>query len=136
MDTTTDLRANGRLAGTRLLLIEDSPRLRQTIRVLLEIEGAVVVETGTGREALDLVRRLPFDLALTDLGLPDMPGRTVIAQIRALTQSRLPVAVLSGAHRDDLAEAVEAGAERAFSKPIDWDALVTYLARRTVPRVA
>jgi DNA-binding response OmpR family regulator len=125
-----------RLAGARLLLIEDAFMLRKTIRLMLELEGATVVEAGTAREGLEMVRRHPFDLVLTDLGLPDMAGPAVIVQIRAASQGRTPVAVLSGAHEDRLVEAVDAGADCAFAKPVDWEVLVAYLAVRTISRTA
>jgi CheY-like chemotaxis protein len=126
----------GPLAASRLLLIEDAAALRQLLRHLLELEGATVDEAGTGREALELVRRQPFDLVLTDLGLPDMPGRAVVARVCAVLQGRTPVAVLSGAGQDELRGALEAGAERVFAKPVDWDDLLAYVVERTVSRVA
>jgi hypothetical protein len=56
MGTAADVRESERLAGARLLLIEDSPTLRKTLRLMLEVESAVVAEAGTGHEALDLLR--------------------------------------------------------------------------------
>jgi DNA-binding response OmpR family regulator len=125
-----------RLAGARLLLVEDAPALRQVLRMLLECEGARVMEAETGRDALDLVRREPFDLVLTDLGLPDMPGEALIEQVQEAAQGRTPVAVLSGADPDQIEAALNAGAERAFRKPFDWDDLLAYVSRRTMCRVA
>lgn len=119
-----------RLSGVRLLLVEDAARLRQVVRSMLESEGATVFEAGTGREALALVQTQSFDLVLTDLGLPDMPGADVISSIRAVTQGGTPVAVLSGAAPDDLARALRVGADRVFAKPFAWNELVRYLTRR------
>jgi DNA-binding response OmpR family regulator len=139
MDTRqglTDMRRAGRLVGARLLLVEDTHTVRQALRTMLELEGATVMEAGTGREAFDLMAREAFDLVLTDLGLPDIPGADVIAQVRLASEGRTAVAVLSGADPQQLAAALEAGAERAFRKPFDWDDLLAYIARRTVRRVA
>jgi hypothetical protein len=44
--------------------------------------------------------------------------------------------VLSGAGQDELRGALEAGAERVFAKPVDWDDLLAYVVERTVSRVA
>lgn len=119
------------LAGIHVLVVEDTASIRQILRTMLETEGATVVEASTGREALDLARAEAFDVALTDLGLPDMSGEAVIADVRAVSRGRTRVAVVSGAHPDDLAHALEAGAERAFAKPVEWDDLVRYVAGGT-----
>ncbi|MBI2219217.1 MAG: response regulator [Candidatus Rokubacteria bacterium] len=123
-----------RLSGLRVLVVEDLAVIRQLIRLMLESEGATVVEACTGREAFELAATQTFDVALTDLGLPDMPGAAVINRILSASHGRTPVAVVSGAHEADLAHALEVGAERAFSKPMDWDEIIRYLARRTKAR--
>lgn len=116
------------LAGIHVLLVEDTASILQLMRTMLEIEGATVVEASTGREAIDLARAEAFDVALTDLGLPDMSGAAVVADVRAVSRGRTRIAVVSGAHQDDLAYALEAGAERAFAKPVEWNDLVRYMA--------
>lgn len=120
-----------RLSGVRILVVEDVATVRQVIRRILDTEGATVVEAGTGREAVELAATQMFDAVLTDLGLPDMSGEAVITGIRAASPVRTPVAVVSGANEKDLAHALEVGAERAFTEPVDSDDLVQYLARTT-----
>lgn len=120
-----------RLSGVRVLLVEDVATVRQAIRWMLEAEGATVVEACAGREAVELAATQTFDAVLTDLGLPDMSGEAIITGLRAVSQGRTPVAVVSGAPEEDLAHALEVGAERAFTKPIDADDLVHYLAHTT-----
>jgi two-component system KDP operon response regulator KdpE len=109
-----------RLSGVRLLVVEDVDLLRQLLRWRLEAEGATVVEAATGGEALELAGTQPFDLVLTDLGLPDVSGEAVITGVRSLSQGRTPVAVFSGAPAADLAHALELGAERVFHGPRRW----------------
>jgi hypothetical protein len=58
----------------RILLVEDAPDIREVFTVLLRVEGADVTATGTGREAAELASRREFDVVMSDLGLPDMPG--------------------------------------------------------------
>ena len=65
----------------RILLVEDAPDIREVFTVLLRVEGADVTATGTGREAAELASRRDFDVVLSDLGLPDMPGEALIRQI-------------------------------------------------------
>lgn len=111
----------------RVLVVDDVSELRQVIRWMLEVEGATVLEARDGREALRLAQTEPVDVALTDLGLPDMSGEDIVAGLRSLSQGRIPVAVISGAGRAALEHALEVGAERAFPKPVDRDDLVRYL---------
>jgi DNA-binding response OmpR family regulator len=113
-----------------LLVDQDVDLLRQLLRWRLEAEGATVVEAATGGEALELAGTQPFDLVLTDLGLPDVSGEAVITGVRSLSQGRTPVAVFSGAPAADLAHALELGAERVFTKPSDLDNLIRYLLGR------
>jgi CheY-like chemotaxis protein len=120
-----------RLSGVHVLVVEDVAALRALARLMLEAEGATVVEAPTGQDALALARAQVFDIAMTDLGLPDMPGVDVITGIRAASGGRTPVTVISGAPAEDLTRALEVGAERAFSKPMDWEEVLPYLERRT-----
>jgi CheY-like chemotaxis protein len=124
------------LSGLRVLIVEDVPVVRKLIRSLLELEGAVVMEACTGREAVEIGRMSDFDVVLTDLGLPDVPGEAVIAHIRAVSRDRTPVAVLSGASEPELARARDLGADRIFTKPLDWEDLLVYLERRALKAAA
>src|SRR2546425_7597090 len=80
----------------RVLLVEDVPDIREVLTILLRAEGAEVVATGSGREAVDLVGQREFDVVLTDLGLPDIPGDLLIRQIRAGSTRRTRVLVITG----------------------------------------
>jgi DNA-binding response OmpR family regulator len=124
-----------RLTGLRVLVVEDFDSLRELTRMMLEREGASVVEARSGREALDAARTERFDVALMDLGLPDVSGHAVIAGIRALSDERTAVIVVSGSGRRELSRAVALGAECSFTKPVDWDELLGYLtSAATRPR--
>ena len=117
------------LTGLRILVVDDAPAVREVLRAFLELEGARVRTARTAREAVEIGRTDVFDLVLTDLGLPDVPGDAVITYFRS-ADPRTPVAVLSGADEGDLTRAENLGAERIFTKPLEWDDLVDYLERR------
>lgn len=120
-----------RLAGLRVLLVEDVADVRDVLALLLRFEGASVVATGSGREATDLVRRAPFDVVLTDYGLPDLPGDVLIRQLRAAATVRpLRIAVLTAFDEPYLSRARQAGADAIFTKPVDWTSLLDYLGDR------
>jgi len=99
-----------------ILVIEDEPEIRRFLRTSLGAEGYRVVEAETGeRGVIDAGTHKP-DLAIVDLGLPDLDGVEVIRRIRAW--SRMPVVVLSARAREQAKiEALDAGADDYVTKP-------------------
>jgi DNA-binding NarL/FixJ family response regulator len=70
-----------------VVIVDDHARFRRSARTLLELEGfEVVAEAATGEAALAEVARLKPDVALVDVGLPDMTGFDVCARISATTR--------------------------------------------------
>ena len=108
------------LQGRRILLVEDAPDIREVFTVLLRVEGAEVVATGSGREAVDLADHGDFDVVLSDLGLPDMPGDVLIRQIVSGARRRTRVIVVTGYGEPYLTRARQAGADVVFTKPVEW----------------
>ena len=126
------MRARNRLVGVLVLVVEDDHDLLEFLRRRLSAEGATVVDARTGREALTRAAERPLDIALTDLGLPDMPGEAVVAGLRSTWGERAVIVVVSGAQPEDLARALRNGADCVFRKPIDWTDLVRSLAYRNI----
>lgn len=85
-----------RLAGLRVLVVEDVADIREFFAIFLRAEGAEVEAAATGREAVDLLARREFDVVLTDLGLPDMAGDTLVRQMRAAGRRSPRVVVITG----------------------------------------
>jgi len=94
----------------RVLVIEDEPGLRQSLSTQLRSAGYAVDATGSGVEGAYMGSEFPVDLAVVDLGLPDLSGIDVIRGWR--TQGReLPVLILTARGRwQDKVEGLEAGA--------------------------
>ena len=69
----------------RVLVVDDAPRVRQDLRLLLELSGAVVVagDAANGQEAIDQVEALRPDIVLMDLDMPVMDGYEATRQIKA-----------------------------------------------------
>jgi len=99
-----------------ILLVEDEPEIRRFLRASLGVEGYRVVESSTGRRgAIDAGTHKP-DLAIVDLGLPDIDGINVIRRIREW--SSMPIIVLSArAQERSKIEALDAGANDYVTKP-------------------
>jgi two-component system, chemotaxis family, CheB/CheR fusion protein len=117
------------LGQMRILLVEDAPDIREVFTVLLRIEGAEVTSTGSGHEAAEIASHRDFDVVLSDLGLPDVPGDVLIRQILATARRRTRVIVVTGYGEPYLTRARQAGAEVVFTKPVEWPRVLEALAR-------
>jgi two-component system CheB/CheR fusion protein len=112
----------------RILLVEDSQDIREVFTLLLRAEGAEVVATASGREAVEQIAKRDFDVVLTDLGLPDIPGDAVIRRVLANARRRPRIIVVTGYDEPFKSRAREAGADIVFNKPVIWSTLVRTLA--------
>jgi CheY-like chemotaxis protein len=129
-----------RLAGLRLLVVEDNANNQQVARELLEDEGASVQIANHGREAVEAVAAadLPFDVVLMDLQMPVMDGFTATRCIRQdLGLTALPiVAMTANAMASDRDDCLAAGMNDHVGKPFDLDHLVAVLRRQAGLAVA
>ena len=111
--------------------MEDSQDIREVFTLLLRAEGAEVVATASGREAIEQIAKRDFDVVLTDLGLPDIPGDTVIRRVLASSRRRPRIIVVTGYDEPFVSRARQAGADVVFNKPIVWSTLANTLAETT-----
>lgn len=102
----------------RCLITDDHPVVRRGVRELLEEEQlcSEVYEAKTGEEALEALRRQPWDLMILDIALPDKHGLDVLKEAKLL-QPRLPVLMLSLYPEKEFAlRAIKAGASGYLTK--------------------
>ena len=114
---------------TRVLVCDDSPQIRELVRIVLELEGDEVVgEAENGREAVDEAERLQPEVVLLDLSMPVMDGLEALPEIRRVApQAR--IIVLSGFDRDRLvSQALALGADHYVPKGGDPDEIVDAVA--------
>jgi len=110
----------------RVLLIEDEPEIRRFLRASLVAHNFVLDEAATGREGLLQAASQPADVVILDLGLPDISGFEVIAQIRGW--SSVPIIVLSARGQEsDKVAALDAGADDYLTKPFSVGELLARL---------
>jgi len=105
-------------ASSRILLVEDDPRLAALVSEYLGNAGYRVTVAGTGAARLDRAAREPFDALVLDLMLPDMDGLDVCRKVRA--DSSLPILMLTA--RGDAMDRVvglEMGADDYLPKPFE-----------------
>ena len=82
----------------RVLLVEDDLTASRGIALMLRGQGAIVDETDTGEEGLELVKHYDYDIVVLDLILPDMEGYEVVRRMRG-ARVETPVLILSGLTR-------------------------------------
>ncbi|MDX1584246.1 MAG: ATP-binding protein, partial [Thermoanaerobaculia bacterium] len=126
------------LAGLSVLLVEDDESARQLLEVLLRRHEMVVVVTGTAEEALEQLRKRPFDLLISDIGLPDRDGYDLIEELRRdgrRRNAKIPAIALSGYKPDHERLGDRRGFDLHVEKPIDparfLSALVELAATRS-----
>ena len=107
---------NASVSGATILVVEDEPGIRRFLRATFDAEGYRVVESASGRRGMIDAGAQKSDLAIVDLGLPDVDGIDVIRCIR--TWSSMPVIVLSARTQERTKiEALDAGASDYLTKP-------------------
>jgi PAS domain S-box-containing protein len=118
-------------APVRVLVADDNSVNVKLARHLLEKVGCRVDVAGNGLEAVDLVRRIRYDLVLMDCHMPDMDGLEATRAIRAAeTDGRLPIiALTASAMAEDREQALASGMDDFLSKPLLPDALHRCLNR-------
>ena len=101
----------------RVLIVEDDADLREALSAQLRAAGFVVDVSADGREGLYIGEEFPLDLAIIDLGLPEIPGLELIRRLRASGRD-FPILVLTArADWKDKVEGLEAGADDYLTKP-------------------
>jgi DNA-binding NtrC family response regulator len=117
----------------RILVVDDTPLIREHLRVILEMDGYEVETACDGWSALTRLREKLFHLVITDLRMPDMSGGDLLKTVRS---ERLPfgVIVLTGHGDTQVAlDAMKAGADDFVTKPYEPDHL-RFLVKRILER--
>jgi len=117
------------LRGARVLLVEDNLVNQQVALAFLALGELEVTVANNGLEAVEWVRKAPFDLVLMDMQMPEMDGPQATRVIRQLPNGeQLPVIAMTAAAMDeDRQECFAAGMNAHVSKPIDPQELVRAL---------
>ena len=110
-----------------ILIVEDHPDTRATLQRLLERVGHKVTSAKSGKHALEIAATARFDLVISDLGLPDMPGNELMTLLRE--QYQLPGIAVSGyGMEEDVSASRQAGFVHHLTKPIRIDRLKDLIA--------
>jgi signal transduction histidine kinase/ActR/RegA family two-component response regulator len=115
----------------RVLVVDDNADIVNMLELFLQSNGHVVYSANTAQEAVEAARAVAPQLCLLDIGLPDMSGNALAQQLRALpgTARTTMVAVSGYGRKEDREQALAAGFDDYFVKPLDTDRLMTLISR-------
>ena len=120
-----------RLDGIRVLIVEDDEDTRDVLTLGLQLHGATVKAVGSAQAALAAVPDFSPDVILSDIGLPDEDGLSMIRRLRQLPaqRGRIPAAAVTAfTLGDDGLEPIRAGFQRHFRKPVETRELFAAIA--------
>jgi two-component system CheB/CheR fusion protein len=119
----------GNLAARKILVIDDLFEGRTMLAQILRLEGYEVIEAETGLEGLHLATDHNVDVALIDIGLPDISGHEVAIKIRSSCEEKpMKLIALTGyGQSSDIAKTKESGFHHHLTKPVDLDRLLELL---------
>ncbi|MDP2028395.1 MAG: sigma-54 dependent transcriptional regulator [Thiobacillus sp.] len=113
----------------QILVVDDEPKMRRVLEILLQKMGHRVLVAGNGAEALALFQAHSVDLVITDLRMPEMDGIELLAALRAQA-SDVPVMVITAHGTIETAvAAMKHGASDYILRPFDIDVVELAVAR-------
>jgi two-component system chemotaxis response regulator CheY len=112
--------------GTKVLVVDDSRAIRQSISFVLEQNGYEILEGSDGVEGLDKLSSAKVDLIITDVNMPNMDGITFIKKVREKSDMKfIPILVLTTESQQSvMEEGKAAGATGWIVKPFSTDKLL------------
>ena len=124
---------NPSLRGLSILVVDDELDARTIVAETLRLEGAVVTVTDSAACAYQHLQAAGahFDIVVTDIGMPEEDGYSLVRKLRAMQNGRrtLAIAVTGYVSKTDVEAAMNAGFDLHIAKPVDFDALVPMVRR-------
>ena len=114
-----------------ILTVDDSPSIRQMIKVVLGPAGHTVFEAGDGAQGLEKAKSTKMDLVITDLNMPVMNGLEFLIALRREFGPDNPPVVFCTTENDigHIEQAITNGAQEFIMKPFDEEILVGKFAQ-------
>ena len=108
------------MGAKQILIVEDNPDAAESLGKLLELHGHTVSVAHTGPDGLALASAVKPDVAIVDIGLPDMDGHELARQLRCQLNGAdcLLIAATAYGREEDIARSAAAGFDAHFVKPV------------------
>ena len=122
------------MLGHTILIADDAEFMRDILRQIIEdMDWSVVAEAADGQEAITLYRKMRPDLALLDITMPRMDGTEALTAILAEDPDAQVVMISALGQKDQVLDAIKAGARDFIIKPLDQDRVTDTLERILCP---
>jgi DNA-binding response OmpR family regulator len=109
----------------KILVVDDSDDTREMMAKLLELEAFTVVTAEDGRAGLNIADAELPDLIITDINMPNLNGIEMIKQLRKRAGfGNVPIMAITAYGNGIAKEAIDAGADRTATKPLQFNALL------------
>ncbi|MBA2744314.1 MAG: response regulator [Chthoniobacterales bacterium] len=128
MRADTRAASHVRIPYVHVLVVEDHADTRSVLVKLLTRWGHEVAEASTVASAITLLNNLRFDVLVSDIGLPDGNGLSVVAAAVASGSARLKVALTAHGNAQDRDNGMRAGFDHYLTKPCDVARLRTVIS--------
>jgi two-component system KDP operon response regulator KdpE len=121
------------MSAGRILVIDDDPQIRRTMRTTLTAHGYEVGDARTGEDGLEKLRSEAYDLVLLDVNMRGMGGLETCRLIRSSSEIAIIMLTVSNSERDKV-DALDAGADDYVTKPFSTPELLARI-RATLRRL-
>jgi two-component system KDP operon response regulator KdpE len=111
------------MSGTTILVVDDEPQIRRTMRTTLASEGYIVIEARSGEEALETLREERPQLVLLDVNMPGLGGLRACREIREHSEVAIIMLTVRNTEQDKVL-ALDAGADDYVVKPFSMEELI------------
>jgi DNA-binding NtrC family response regulator len=108
----------------KILVVDDENYMREIVRHALENTGFRVEEAADGKAALQMIRRYPYDVIVTDLRMPGSPGEKILEEALSIFPETIVIIMTGFGNIQTAVEAIRCGAYDYLPKPFQLDELV------------
>ena len=107
-----------------ILVVDDNPAMAESLADILEVKGFTVHATGSGAEALEIMREQPVDLLLTDVKMPAMNGLELYRNTRKVYPNLITIFMTAYAADDLIEQGMAEGVKTVLTKPVEINFLL------------
>lgn len=121
-----------KLAGLKVLLIENDPFIRDTLRKALLNEGCELESAHSSAGGIEFLKKGPFDIIISDFNLPGINGFEFLKMTRKLCPEAIKIMVASIGDVDPMSRVFESGIHDVIEKPFPFESLLYTISKHLV----
>jgi len=111
----------------KILIVDDEDALRESTASILELYGYEIKVASCGNEAIEMVKKEPFDMLFSDMRMPDITGTDVIRAVKQIQPDLICIIMTAYALNELIVEALELGANFCLTKPFEIETMLNII---------